>query len=117
MLTRHIDIDRHDAVTAAHNAVRVVVVAASVRARPHGDHPARLGHLVVDFAKGGRHFVRQRARNDDHIGLPRRRTEHNAEAVHVVAGRREMHHLHSTASQPECERPQGALREEEYTSV
>src|SRR5581483_2078255 len=41
-----IDIDGHDAIAAAHHRIGVVIVAAAVRARPHGNDPARLGHLV-----------------------------------------------------------------------
>src|SRR5256885_13315077 len=51
---RHIDSDRHDAVTAAHHGIAVVVVAAAVGARAHGDDPAGLGHLAIDPAHGDR---------------------------------------------------------------
>src|SRR5215472_4676276 len=54
---RDVDVDWHDAVAAAHHRVRVVIVAAAVGAGPHRDDPARLGHLVVDFAQGRRHLV------------------------------------------------------------
>src|SRR3546814_1887623 len=58
--------------------------AAAVGAGAHGDHPARLRHLVVDLAQRGRHLVGQRAGDDHHVGLPRARPEHDAEAVEVV---------------------------------
>ena len=54
---RHVDVDRHDAVAAAHHRVGIVVVAAAVGAGAHRDHPARLGHLVVDLAQRRRHLV------------------------------------------------------------
>src|SRR5690606_3882040 len=63
----HVDIHRNDAVTAAHHRVRVVVVAAAVRTGTHGDHPARLGHLVVHLAQGRRHLVAQRACHNHHV--------------------------------------------------
>src|SRR5215212_4333602 len=52
---RHIDVDRHDAVAAAHHRVGIMVIAAAVGARAHRDDPARLGHLVVDLAQSGGH--------------------------------------------------------------
>src|SRR5262249_13562784 len=55
---RHVDIDRHDAVAAAHDRIGIVIIAAAVGARAHGDDVARLRHLVVDLAQRGRHFVR-----------------------------------------------------------
>src|SRR5437867_7362621 len=38
----HVDIHRHDAVAAAHHGVAVVVVAATIGAGTHAEHPARL---------------------------------------------------------------------------
>src|SRR5450432_931584 len=52
---RNIDVDRHDAVAAAHHRIGIVVVAAAIAAGAHRDHVTRLGHLVVDLAQGGRH--------------------------------------------------------------
>ena len=53
---RHVYIHRDDAVTAAHNSVRVVVVTTAVGARTHGYDPAGLCHLVVHLAKRGCHL-------------------------------------------------------------
>src|SRR5262245_20800174 len=57
----HVDIHRNDAVAASNHRIGIVVVAAAVRAGAHGDDPARLGHLVVDLAQRGSHFVDERA--------------------------------------------------------
>src|SRR6266545_2971084 len=48
---RHVDVDRHDAVAAAHHRIGIVVIAAAVGARAHRDDVARLRHLVVDLAQ------------------------------------------------------------------
>jgi hypothetical protein len=63
-----------------------VVVAATVGTGTHRDDSARLGHLVVDLAQRRRPLGGQRAGDDHHVGLARRWTEHNAEAVEVMAG-------------------------------
>lgn len=44
---RDIDVHRDDPITAAHYAVRVVIVATSIGAGAHGDHPARFQHLGI----------------------------------------------------------------------
>src|SRR3569833_2087818 len=56
---RHVHIHGHDAIAATHDRVRIVVVAATIRARTHRDDPARFRHLVVDLAERGGHFVDQ----------------------------------------------------------
>src|SRR3970040_1794043 len=45
--SRPVDIHRHDAVAAAHHGIGIMVIAAAVGAGTHGDHIARLGHLIV----------------------------------------------------------------------
>src|SRR5689334_24769577 len=85
-----------------------MVVAAAVGARAHGDHPAGLGHLVVDLAQRRRHLVAQRAGDDHDVGLPRARTEHDAEAVEVIARGAGVHHLHGAAGEAEGHRPERA---------
>src|SRR5438132_8142196 len=37
----HVNVDRYDAVAAAHDRIRIMVVASAVGAAPHGNHPAR----------------------------------------------------------------------------
>lgn len=86
-----------------------MVVAAAVGARAHGDDPARLGHLVVDLAQGGGHLVGQGARDDHDVRLPRRGAEDDADAVLVVARRREVHHLDGAAGEAEGHGPEGGL--------
>ena len=106
---RHVDIHRNDAVAAAHHRVAVVVVAATIGARAHGQHPARLRHLVIDLAQRRRHLVAQRAGHDHQVGLARTGAEHfGAEARDVVARRSSVHHLHGAAGQAEGDWPQRA---------
>ena len=95
----HIDIDRNDAVTAAHDRVAVVVVATPIGAGTHRNHPARFGHLVVHLAQGRRHFVAQRAGHNHHVRLPWARAKHDTEAIQVVARSTRVHHLHGAACQ------------------
>lgn len=47
--TRHVDINRHDAIAAPCNAIAVMVISATVGAAAHANHPSWLGHLVVDL--------------------------------------------------------------------
>src|SRR6185436_16760552 len=54
-----VDVDRNDRVDPLHGGV-IVVEAASARAHAEGDHPLRLGHLVVDALEDGRHLVADR---------------------------------------------------------
>src|ERR1700761_899016 len=61
----HVNVDRHDAIAAAHHRIRVMIVTAAIGARSHRDHVTRLRHLVVDLAQRRRHLVGQRA-SDDH---------------------------------------------------
>ena len=105
---RHVDVDRHDAIAAAHHGVGIVVVAAAVGAAAHRDHPLRVGHLVVDLAQRRRHLVDQRAGHDHHVGLARRRAEHHAVAVEVQARGAGVHHLDRAAGQAEGHRPHRA---------
>ena len=104
-----VDVDGDDAVAAPDDAVAVVVVAAAVGAAAHADDPARLGHLVVDLAQGRGHLVGQGPGHDHHVGLARRRPEDDPQPVLVVPRRREVHHLHGAARQPERHRPQRRL--------
>ena len=104
-----VDVDGDDAVAAADDGVAVVVVAAAVGAGAHADDPAGVGHLVVDLAQGGRHLVGQRAGDDHHVRLARRRAEDDAQAVLVVARRGQVHHLDGAARQPEGHGPQRRL--------
>src|SRR5262249_17120438 len=83
--TRNVDVNRHDAVATAHHCVRIVVVAASIGARTHGDHVTRLRHLVVDLAQCRRHLVCKRPGYDHDIRLAWRGPRRKTEALGVVA--------------------------------
>ena len=97
----HVDVDRHDAVAAAHHRIGIVVVAAAIGAGAHRDDVARLRHLVVDLAQRRRHLVGQRAGDDHHVGLARRGARRDAEALGVVARHRHLHHLDGAAGETE----------------
>ena len=100
-----IDIDRHDAVAAAHDGIRIMIIAAAVGARSHRDNPARFAHLVEYAAQGGRHFVAEGAGDNHHIGLARAGAENDSEAVEVVARRAGVHHFDGATSESESHRP------------
>src|SRR5204863_8589680 len=53
----NVDVDRNDAVAPSHHRIGVVVVAAAIGARSHGNDVARLLHLVIDLAQGRGHLV------------------------------------------------------------
>ena len=105
----HVDVHRHDPVAAPRHAVAVVVVAAAVGAGAHADDPARVGHLVVDLAQGGRHLVGEGAGDDHDVRLARRGAEDDAQPVLVVARRGQVHHLDGAAGQAEGHGPEGGL--------
>ena len=101
----HVDVDRDDLVDALENRV-VVEHPAGARAGAHRDHPFRLEHLVVHLAQRRRHLVRHPPRDDQQVGLARRRGEPlHPEARDVVARRDDRHHLDRTAGEPEGVRP------------
>lgn len=86
-----------------------MVVTAAICTAAHADHPARLRHLVVDLAEGGSHLVGQCTGHNHHIRLSGGSTEDNSQAVLVVSGRGEVHHLHGAACQTEGHGPQRTL--------
>src|SRR6516164_4147216 len=53
----NVDVDGNDAVAPSHHRIGVVVVAAAIGARSHGNDIARFRHLVVDLAQGRGHLV------------------------------------------------------------
>ena len=69
---RQVHVHRHDVVDALHDRV-VVEHAAGGGADAHRQHPARLGHLVVDLAQHRGHLVAHPAGDDHQVGLPRAR--------------------------------------------
>lgn len=86
-----------------------MVVPATIGARPHTDHPARVRHLVVDLTQSRCHLVGKGASNDDEVCLPWRGPKDDAHSVLVVAWSREMHHLDSAASEAEGQGVHGTL--------
>ena len=89
---------------------RVIIEdAAGSGAGAHRDDPLGLGHLIVELANDGSHFLREAAGDDHQIGLARRRAENfGAEAGDVETGGGHGHHLDGAAGEAETERPDGA---------
>jgi len=106
---RHVDIHRHDAITAPRHTVTVMVIPAPIGAAPHADHPPRIRHLVVDLSESGSHLVGECAGYDHDVGLARAGAEDYAQAVLVVARGGEVHHLDGAAGEAEGHGPEGAL--------
>lgn len=101
-----VDVDGHDAITAAGDAVTVVVVPATVGAAAHADNPPRIGHLVVHHAQRGGHLVRQCPRHDHHVRLSWRGSKDDPQSVLVIARGGQVHHFHGAAGQAEGQGPQ-----------
>jgi hypothetical protein len=107
--SRNINIHGNDAVAPSGHTVAVVVVSTAVGAAAHGDNPSRLRHLIVDLSQGRSHLVRKSTGNNHDIGLTRRGTENNTEAILIVSWSGEMHHLDGAAGETEGHGPQGGL--------
>ncbi len=65
--SRHVYIHGHDSITPSGNTVAVVIIASSIRARAHADHPSRVRHLIVDLTESGSHLVRKSPGNNHNI--------------------------------------------------
>ena len=99
----HVDVDRQELV-ARHERV-VVEHAHRRRAGAHRDHVARLEHLLVDAPDDRRHLDRDPARQEDRVGLARRRARGlEAEARDVDPRADVRHPLDRAAGEPERER-------------
>ena len=107
--TRHIYIHRHNPIASPRHTVTVMIIPTPIRAAAHRDHPSGVGHLVVDLAQGGRHFVGEGAGDDHDIGLAGGSAENNAEAVLVIARSGKVHHFNGTTGEPEGHGPEGTL--------
>ena len=70
---RDVDIHRDDGVDA-HDGRIVVVEAARAGADAEGDDPFGLGHLVVDAFEDRSHLVADRADDEEHVRLARRKS-------------------------------------------
>src|SRR5262249_36870112 len=94
---RDVDVDGDDRVDPLHGGV-VVVEAPRARAHAEGDHPLRLGHLIVDALEDRRHLVADRAHHEQDVGLAGREPRQpGAEAGDVVVRARGGHVLHPPA--------------------
>jgi hypothetical protein len=80
-------------------AQRSTNIATTIGAGPHRNHIPRLGHLVIDPAQRWRHFVAQRAGNNQEIGVAWRSSWGHAEPLHVVARHRRLHHFDRAAGE------------------
>ena len=103
----HVDVDRHDPVDPLDRRVAPLVAAARAGAVAHRDAPLGLRHLLPEADQRPGHLGRQRAGDDQHVGLARAGPEReHPEAVHVVLRRRGRHHLDRAAGQARQQRPQ-----------
>eukprot|EP00166_Cyanidium_caldarium_P006322 ctg_90.g41 len=105
---RDVNVDGYDPIAPPHHRVTIVIIPATIRARAHAHHPARLGHLVVHLAQRRGHFVGERAGHDHHVALAGRRSEDDTEAIKIVPPGSGVHHLHRAARQSKRHRPHGA---------
>src|SRR5215831_5026089 len=63
----HVNVDGDDLVDPLADRVGVLKETAAIRAASHRDDVARLGHLVVEALDPKRHFVGERAGDDDEV--------------------------------------------------
>lgn len=107
--SRNIDIYRHNPITTSRDTVAVMIIASSIGARSHTDHPSRVGHLIIDLTEGGGHLVRESAGDDHDIGLARGSTEDYTQTILIVAGGGKVHHLDGATGESEGHGPEGTL--------
>lgn len=107
--SRNIDINGNYPITTTDDGVAVMIIATAIRTTTHADNPARIRHLIVNLSKSRSHFICQSSRHDHDIGLAWRSSEDNTEAILVISGCRQMHHLNGTAGESKGHWPQRAL--------
>jgi len=107
--SRHIDINRHNAVTAPRDTITVVIVTTTISTTAHRNNPSRLGHLIVDLSQRRSHLVRKSTSNDHNVRLARGRSENYTKAILIVTWGREMHHFDSATGKSEGHGPERAL--------
>ena len=90
--------------------IGIVIITAAIGAGAHGDHVARLRHLIVYLAQRRSHLVGQRAGDDDHIRLARAVAWRgaNPKRSRLVAGHSRLNYLDSAAGETEGHPHQGA---------
>lgn len=106
--TGDVDVDRDNPIASTDYSVRVVVVSTTVGAGSHGNNPAGLSHLVVNFTEGGSHLVGQSTGNDHDIGLTGTGTENDTKTVEIVTTGTTVHHFYGTAGKTESHGPHGS---------
>src|SRR5258708_25957949 len=105
----NVDVDGDDLIAAPHDG-GIVADAAGSGTSAHGDDPLGLGHLIVELADDGSHFLREAAGDDHQVGLTGRwAKDFGAEASEVKARSGHGHHLDGAAGQAKAERPNGTL--------
>ncbi len=89
------------------DGVGIVVERATFdRAAAHRDDIAGLGHLVVEAAKAGSHFLGNGAGCDNQVGLARRGAENHTEAIEIIARRTGGHQFDGAAGGTKQEVPE-----------
>src|SRR5213593_3865913 len=97
----------HERVRALDYRVRIVVRTAADRALPHRDDPFRFRHLLVQPADRRAELERNRAVQEEHVALPRRRAVDDPEPLDIVARIGGRGHLDRAAHDAEVQRPRG----------
>jgi len=105
----NVDVDGDDAVATADHRIRIMIVTTAICATAHRDNEAGLWHLIIYLSESRRHFVSQSPSDNNDVCLSGTSAKHDAEAVHIVSGRCEVHHLDGATRQTEGQRPQRAL--------
>jgi hypothetical protein len=106
---RHINIDRHNPITAPRHAIAIMVITASIRTTAHRNNPSRIRHLIVDLSERRSHLVCESTGDDHNIRLARGGTEDYTKSILIVSWGGEMHHFDGAAGQSEGHRPEGTL--------
>jgi hypothetical protein len=105
---RDVDVDWEHLIAALNDGV-IVEDAAGSGAGTHGDDPLGFGHLIVELANDGSHFLREASGDDHEVGLARRGAENfGAEARDVETGGGHRHHFNGAAGESETEGPDRA---------
>jgi len=81
-----VDVDGKDSIDAAGAGIPLADDAAGGGAGSHGDDHARVGDGLEGATDGGFEVARDRAGDDDAVGVARGGDEVDAEAAHVVHG-------------------------------
>jgi hypothetical protein len=105
----HVHIAGDHTVTTSDDSIAVMVISTTVGARSHGNNPAGLRHLIVNLSESRSHLVRKGTGNNHDIGLSRRSTENDTEAILIVSWGGKMHHFDGTAGQTKGHGPEGGL--------